>query len=80
MCDDLEVRPAGADCPEDGINLSSIAASEESHFQRGTNGPLIRQTADQFQLGAVPKKVGTEILAPCDARPNQTMEEIPVCP
>ena len=78
MSDDFEVRPSGADRPEDGVNLSSIAASQESYFQRETKAPLIRQAADQFQLGAVPEKVGTEKLAPRGAHPNQTVEEIPV--
>ena len=75
MRDDLEVGPSGADRPEDGINLSSIAASQESYFQRETQAPLVRQTADQLQLWAVPKKEGTEKLAACGAHPNQTVEK-----
>ena len=78
MSDDFEVRPSGADRPEDGVNLSSIAASQESYFQGETKAPLIRQTADQFQLGTVPKKEGPEILAPRGADPNQPLEEISV--
>src|SRR5712692_885183 len=75
MHDKLQIRPRRADCPHNGVNLGSIAASHDGNSQRGSLRPFFSQSANQFEFRPVSKEESPVVLSSRRPQLDQGMQK-----